>query len=169
MEPDQWASVRARLHGEASINEVLTIRAFDGTFKTIQNSAVPIRDVNDAIIGAVVINEDISARERAERERDASFAQVRELAARLMEAQDDERRRIAQMLHETTVQDLVAIKMYLARLTRTAAGLSDADRTVLEQALSLSDTAMTALRTLSYLLPPPFLDEAGLPSALRWY
>jgi signal transduction histidine kinase len=86
-----------------------------------------------------------------------------------MRAQDDERRRIAEMLHETTAQDLAALKMLLARLTRTAAHLRDADRGALAESISLAERAMTEIRTLSYLLHPPFLDETGLLSALRWY
>src|SRR5262249_37576840 len=91
------------------------------------------------------------------------------LIERLMRAQDDERRRIARMLHETTAQDLAALKMHLARLARTGVGLSDADRSALKESIDLAERSMTGIGTLSYLLYPPFLDEAGLLSALRWY
>src|ERR1700681_1755063 len=86
-----------------------------------------------------------------------------------MHAQDDERRRIATMLHETTAQDLAALKMLLARLNRTADRLGDGERDVLAESISLADQSMTEIRTVSYLLHPPFLDETGLLSALRWY
>lgn len=95
--------------------------------------------------------------------------ELRTLANRLMHAQDDERRRIATMLHETTAQDLVALKMLLARLHRTAERLSDGERGVLGESIALAEQAMGDIRTVSYLLHPPFLDEAGLSSALRWY
>jgi PAS domain S-box-containing protein len=167
--PDEWASVRARVNGQTSINEVIDIEAFDGVRKVIQNSSVPIRDTNGRITGAVIVNQDISARTTAERERNDAFKQMRTLTGRLMRAQDDERRRIAQMLHETTAQDLVALKMHLARLSRTGAGLSDADRAALTESIELAEQSMSGIRTLSYLLHPPFLDEAGLLSALRWY
>src|ERR1700681_233546 len=86
-----------------------------------------------------------------------------------MHAQDDERRRIATMLHETTAQDLAALKMLLARLNRTADRLSDGERDALTESISLAEQSMTEIRTVSYLLHPPFLDETGLLSALRWY
>ena len=86
-----------------------------------------------------------------------------------MQEQDDERRPIAQMLHETTAQDLAALKMHLARLNRTAGHLSDPDRAALTESISLAEQSITQIRTLSYLLHPPFLDETGLLSALRWY
>jgi signal transduction histidine kinase len=95
--------------------------------------------------------------------------ELRTIANRLMHAQDDERRRIATMLHETTAQDLAALKMILARLNRTAVGLSDDERDALTESISLAEQSMTEIRTVSYLLHPPFLDEAGLLSALRWY
>jgi signal transduction histidine kinase len=130
---------------------------------------VPIRDKRQAIVGAVVINEDISDRTAAERELDASAVQMEALAGRLMHAQDDERRHIAQILHETTAQDLAALKMLLGRLNRTSERLSDADRTLLTEGLDLVERSMSGARTLSYLLHPPLLDESGLLAAVRWY
>jgi two-component system NarL family sensor kinase len=167
--PDEWASVRALLNGETSVNEVIDIQAFDGVRKVIQNSAVPIRDASDRITGAVIVNEDISARTTAERERNEAFEQMRTLTGRLLRAQDDERRRIAQMLHETTAQDLAALKMHLARLSRADLGLSGGDRAALTESIGLAERSMSGIRTLSYVLHPPLLDEAGLVSALRWY
>ena len=169
VEPDEWPSVRAYVKGETSIAEVIDIEAFDGVRKVIQSSAVPIRDEHQAIVGAVIINEDISARKAAERDLEASVSQMQTLATRLMHAQDDERRHIAQMLHETTAQDLAALKMLLARLNRTSDRLSDADRALLDESVELAERSMSGVRTLSYLLHPPFLDEAGLLSAVRWY
>jgi PAS domain S-box-containing protein len=169
VEPDEWASVRARVEGEEIINEVIEIESFDGVRKVIQNSAVPIRDEGQTILGAVVVNEDISARRAAEREVEASAKEMQALAGRLMQVQDDERRRIARMLHEATAQDLAVLKMLLARLVRTAAGLSDEDRALLSESVDLAERGMTEIRTLSYLLHPPLLDESGLLSAIRWY
>jgi two-component system, NarL family, sensor kinase len=59
--------------------------------------------------------------------------------------------------------------MLLARLNRTSERLSDDERNALGESMSLADQSMTEIRTLSYLLHPPFLDEAGLISAVRWY
>jgi two-component system NarL family sensor kinase len=167
--PGEWASARAFANGETCVNEVLEIEAFDGVRKIIQNSAVPIRDTNERITGAVIVNEDISDRKTAERELNDSYNQMRTLTGRLMRAQDEERRRIAQMLHETTAQDLAALKMHLARLNRTASHLSDTERAALTESISLAEQTITEIRTLSYLLHPPFLDDTGLLSALRWY
>jgi len=165
----EWASVRALKRAETSIGEVLEIEGRDGVRRVIENSAVPIRDGEGTITGALVVNSDISARQKAERELHESLAELRALTARLMRAQDDERRRIAQMLHETTAQDLAALKMQLGVLTRSEQALSDQGRAALTESIDLAERSMTSIRTLSYLLHPPFLDEAGLVSALRWY
>jgi signal transduction histidine kinase len=110
-------------------------------------------------------------RERAEIEQTLRQQrnELHALANRLMHAQDDERRRIATMLHETTAQDLAALKMLLTRLNRAADRLRDDERMGLTESISLTEQSMTGIRTVSYLLHPPFLDATGLLSALRWY
>jgi two-component system NarL family sensor kinase len=168
IEPHEWGSARA-LHGETSLHELIDIETCDGVRKILRNSTVPIRDEYQHILGCVVINEDITARKAAERGLEASLDQMRTLSGRLMRAQDDERRRIARMLHETTAQDLAGLKMHLAHLHRTSDALSPGERAKLEESMMLADQSMSSIRTLSYLLHPPFLDEAGLASALRWY
>jgi two-component system, NarL family, sensor kinase len=101
-------------------------------------------------------------------ELDGTNQSLRELSARLLQLQDDERRRIARELHDSVGQMLTALGMNLAevgadleRLTKTANTISDS--AALVQELSRE------VRTISHLLHPPLLDEAGLASALRWY
>jgi PAS domain S-box-containing protein len=112
---------------------------------------------------------DVTSQKIAEARLNATLNEVRALASSLVQAQDDERRRIARELHETTAQDLAALKMNLAALQRTAAGIAEKDRTLLAESAQLAEQAMTQIRTLSYLLHPPFLDEVGLASAIRWF
>jgi len=66
LKPDDWAIARAVNRGETSINEILDIECFDGTRKTILNSAVPMRTPDEKIFGVVVLNQDITERKRAE-------------------------------------------------------------------------------------------------------
>ena len=61
-------SQRAILHGETSLNELIDIESLDGRKRTMRNSAAPIRDEQERIIGAVVVNEDVTERVRAEEE-----------------------------------------------------------------------------------------------------
>ena len=101
-------------------------------------------------------------------ELDRTNQNLRELSARLLQLQDDERRRIARELHDSVGQMLAALGMNLAtvgtdieRLAKTANAINDS--AALVQELSKE------VRTISHLLHPPLLDEAGLASALRWY
>ncbi|HXG66040.1 MAG TPA: PAS domain S-box protein [Blastocatellia bacterium] len=64
----EWGMARALTKGETSLNEVIDIECFDGTRKTILHSAVPIRGEDGGITGAIVVNQDITDRRRAEEE-----------------------------------------------------------------------------------------------------
>lgn len=91
---------------------------------------------------------------------------LRDLSHRLLEAEDDERRRIAKELHDSTAQDLVAVMMNLEMLRETpAARDADAAR-IVEDTLALVENSVNEIRTLSYVLHPPRLDEMGLFGAL---
>jgi len=90
------------------------------------------------------------------------------LSARLLHLQDEERRRFARELHDSVGQSLVGLTLNLSavradieRLAKTANALTESEAMVQEMS--------TEVRTISYLLHPPMLDEAGLASALRWY
>ncbi len=106
-------------------------------------------------------------RERTE-ELDAANSSLRDLSARLLQSQDEERRRLARELHDSVGQLLGALGMNLAsvrgdieRLKKTESSLVDSEAIVQEMSKEV--------RTISHLLHPPLLDEAGLDSAIRWY
>ena len=66
IEANNWASVRALSRGQTSLNELIDIVTYDGRERTIQNTAAPIRDAEGLIVGAVIVNEDVTERVRAE-------------------------------------------------------------------------------------------------------
>jgi len=94
---------------------------------------------------------------------------VRELSARLLQIQDEERRRIARELHDSVGQMLAAVSMNLAHINRDAGLLTSGSSRALEDNIGLVEQISTEIRTISHLLHPPLLDEVGLQSALRWY
>jgi signal transduction histidine kinase len=94
---------------------------------------------------------------------------LRELSRRLLTLRDEERRRLARELHDSTGQTLAAIQLNLAMAQNTASYPEQQRTQKLEEAIRLVDQASKELRTLSYLLHPPMLDEAGLLLALEWY
>ncbi len=69
---EEWALARALTKGETSTGELVRIQCFDGSFKTIINSAAPLRDASGAISGAIVVNEDITALHEAQEKQRAS-------------------------------------------------------------------------------------------------
>ena len=83
--------------------------------------------------------------------------ELQRLSARLLQIQDEERRRLARDLHDELGQQLTGLKL----------ALDTGDRN--KEASQLAETALSMVRNLSYLLHPPLLDEAGLRPALHWY
>ena len=106
----------------------------------------------------IEINTDITDKKRSEES-------LRQLSGYLMRVQDEERRRIARELHDSTGQKLVALKMDLEGLVKRE---KTENQNLLSGALKLADEATTELRSLAQLLHPPLLDEAGLVSAAQW-
>src|SRR5258708_13676936 len=101
-------------------------------------------------------------------ELDRTNRNLRELSARLMQLQDDERRRIARELHDSVGQMLAALGMNLAAVGSDIERLTKAANTVNDSAALVQELSRE-VRTISHLLHPPLLDEAGLASALHWY
>ena len=98
------------------------------------------------------------------RERLLAEAAQRNLSARLLTIQDEERRKFARELHDSVGQHLAAIKMGVSMLERKLPG-----DPIVKDCLKLADDAISETRTISHLLHPPLLDEAGLNSAVRWF
>jgi PAS domain S-box-containing protein len=95
---------------------------------------------------------------------------LRRLSGHLLKVQDEERRHIARDLHDITGQKLAIQSMELAQvLTRKPTGLDEESRTILLECAKLNRQIGEEIRTLSYLLHPPLLDELGLSSAVKWY
>ncbi|HZR56727.1 MAG TPA: PAS domain S-box protein [Terriglobales bacterium] len=106
------------------------------------------------------LEEQVNERKRAE-------DSLRHLTGRLLQLQDNERRQIARELHDSTGQMVVALSLNLASLQSGAHAPESAK--IIADCLSLLSELSRELRTMSHLLHPPLLDEAGLASALRWY
>ncbi len=84
--PEEWAVARAVRKGETSLNEVIDIQCFDGTRKTILNSAMPLRGPEGEITGAFIVNQDITEQRRAEAALRDSEARLKEASASRMSA-----------------------------------------------------------------------------------
>ena len=107
--------------------------------------------------------------EKQVRERTAeleqSNQQLRQLSARLIRSQDDERRRIARELHDSAGQYLGAVSIALEMAKRE----QDSATRRMEEAAEMAKGCAGEIRTISHLLHPPLLEELGLASAAHWY
>lgn len=104
------------------------------------------------------------------RERTLAEQSVRDLSGRLLQLRDEEQRRIARELHDSTAQIVGALAINLERLLEVvASGNLAKARTLLAQSSDLAERATAELRTMSHLLHPPILDDLGLEGALPWY
>src|ERR1700723_3649917 len=95
--------------------------------------------------------------------------QLRDLSGRLMSIQDEERRRIARELHDSAGQNLAALSISIARIKEEAKGDPAQLSARIKEARDLVQHLSDEIRTTSYLLHPPMLDEMGLSYAIGWY
>jgi PAS domain S-box-containing protein len=141
-----------------------------------------LRDEQEQLCGFVKITRDLTEMKRSEEalhnsmdrllgeieQRAEAERSVRDLSARLLRLQDDERRRLGRELHDSVGQLLVGIKLSLGALESQANKEEDFSRELAE-CRHLLDTAMREVRTMSYLLYPPMLEETGLRATVEWY
>jgi len=137
-------------------------RRVDGTYRWFLSRGIPLRDAEGRVVRWYGTNTDIEDRKRAEEE-------LRRVSGQLLRLQDEERRRIARDLHDSTGQDLVALATMLGQVRRSIPSRERKSRKLLSECKALADQCIREVRTLSYVLHPPVLDEAGLGDAIGDY
>jgi PAS domain S-box-containing protein len=160
---DERPGPRAIRTGQATRNEVMGWRRpGSGKIFWILGNTVPLRSPDGIITGAISTFTDITERLRVEEA-------LHQLSTRLLELQDEERRRLGRELHDSLAQTVLAVNLNLVQATQFSSSLSDRSRRALEEARRLLQDMSQEIRTLSYLLHPPLLDELGLVSAIKEY
>jgi PAS domain S-box-containing protein len=159
--PDERATVvdQIKKHGGMR-NLEIQLRTKSGETRVVLYSAEAIKIGGEQCLLAV--GQDITDRKRAEEE-------LQRLSGRLLRLQDEERRKIARDLHDSTGQDLVVLAMTLSQLHDTIPSSSRKGRKLISQCQMAAERCIREIRTLSYILHPPMLDESGLEDALRHY
>jgi PAS domain S-box-containing protein len=154
------------LEGE-SRGEVSLARS-DGQRRLVRFSLSPVHDFGIRTI--CVVATDMTELSGANEALKSSEDTLRNLSGRLLRLQDEERRRISRDLHDVTGQKLALLSMDLSGILKKKIIAKDEDTNrLLLESISLSNEVNKEIRTLSYLLHPPLLDELGLPSAVEWF
>jgi PAS domain S-box-containing protein len=120
-----------------------------------------VRDRNGRLIGFGKVTRDLTERKDSEE-------RMRELSGRLLKMQDEERRRLGRELHDTVGQYLSAAKMSLDGLA-SEERFNKHELKNMAESIQMIERCIREVRTLSYLLYPPMLEETGLSSAMRWH
>jgi PAS domain S-box-containing protein len=160
--PQPFPEIRAQVLRDGSWRGELTHSKRDGSRITVSSRWSMWRDKEERPLGFLELNTDITDRKQAE-------DNVRALSGRLLQLQDDERRHIARELHDSAGQILIALGMNLASIEHEGKQLSAKAREACRAGLELVQELSGELRTISHLLHPPLLDEAGLASAVQLY
>jgi PAS domain S-box-containing protein len=112
---------------------------------------------------------EIAERIIAERKLHNSEQSLRNLSGQLLRAQDEEHRRFGRELHDSVGQCLAVLKMGLDSLKSDIAPDKGGAGQQLAECVALAEQAIREVRTISYLLHPPMLEEMGLNTAIPWY
>jgi PAS domain S-box-containing protein len=156
-EAPEYAPLIARLiSGEVSKAECRS-RHRNGSLFSCECSTTTLPDGR-----LLTIVRDITERKKAEEE-------LRRPSGRLFTLEDDERRRLARELHDSTAQLLAALLMNLSIVSESIEVLNQRAEAALAESAALAQQCLREIRTLSYILHPPDLDELGLESALSRY
>jgi PAS domain S-box-containing protein len=163
------------------------VRRADGTLGWTYSRAVPLFNEAGEVVEWFGAASDVTDRKEAEekyrklaqtldgevrartRELEQQSAQVRELSWRLLRSQDEERRHIARELHDSAGQTLTVLGINLAQLAQKAGRNAPELAAEAEKIQETVQQLHREIRTTSYLLHPPLLDESGLYSAVSWY
>ena len=160
---DMRPGPRALAAGKAVRNEVMGWRRSDSNeVLWILAEAVPLFGENGQLDKLVASFSDITKRKQAEEA-------LQQLSTRLLQLQDEERRRLGRELHDSLAQSVLAVNLNLAQVARASVPLDERSRRAISEARRVLQEMSQEIRTLSYLLHPPVLDELGLTSAIKEY
>jgi PAS domain S-box-containing protein len=128
-----------------------------------------LRDKNGKLVGFGKVTRDFTERMEAKEALAKSERSLRELSLHLLSTQDQERKRIGRDLHDSLGQLLAMLKLKLDSVASNLREKPDLATEDVAACIRLTDDSIKEVRTVSYLLYPPMLEEMGLKSAIPWY
>jgi PAS domain S-box-containing protein len=127
------------------------------------------RDFTERVEASEALRKEVVEKAEAQRKLHDSEKSLRQLSIRLLQTQDEERRRIGRDLHDSVGQYLVGLKMKIDSFKSSRERGQREDASQLTECTQLIEEAIKEVRTISYLLYPPMLEELGLKSSIPWY
>jgi PAS domain S-box-containing protein len=164
-EDEGW---RIRKDGTKFWANVIITAVRDGSGKLIGFAKVT-RDFTERMEAQQALKREIAERREAQQQLHTSEKSLRKLSLHLLRSQDEERRRIGRDLHDSLGQYLAVLKMKLDSLAAEIGHDGKAAKQDVDECISLTKECLREVRTVSYLLYPPMLEEMGLTSAIPWY
>ncbi|HZS70672.1 MAG TPA: response regulator [Candidatus Acidoferrum sp.] len=163
-----WKALETALREatERQVEGEVRVESEAGKPRVIQFTMSPVLDRGRAISVMATEVTELRDKTNALQQKEAS---LQTLSARILQLQDEERRRIARDLHDITGQELAAIALSLGQLARAQEEDHPERKQLVADAVGMVKKVEEEIRTLSYVLHPPLLDELGLSSALSWY
>lgn len=166
---DEENEILAHIRRGERVDHFQTVRQRkDGTLLEVSVTISPVRDSSGRIVRASKVARDLTGKKRTEnalRESEQRYQVVSDAS----EVQDEERRRIAREFHDSAGQTLTVLGLSLAQLAQKAEVTSPELAKEAREIERIVQQLHREIRTTSYLLHPPLLDEAGIKSALSWY
>jgi len=160
--PRPLAQIENILRREGYWEYELKEKSRDGKEITVASRWTVWRDSKGASLGRLHLDTDVTKFRRAEQ-------QLRIVSGHLLNLRDEERRRLGRDLHDSAGQLLSMAKLNLSLAMDQLGPIDPRGETYLKECSSLVDQALADVRTISYLLHPPLLEELGLVGVLPWY
>jgi two-component system, NarL family, sensor kinase len=157
---DEAACLSGRVMRGNKVHTVTQRRRRDGMMVDVEIYGIPLM-VDDKLAGVYGLYQDVTERNKAQRA-------FREISGQLENLQQEERRRLARDLHDSTSQELAVLNWNLTRLMNLVGDRDEALKTLVQQTKEIAYECSARIRSVAYLLHPPLLGEAGLTQAVPW-
>jgi two-component system NarL family sensor kinase len=157
---EEAACLSGRVMRGNKVHTVTQRRRRDGMMVDVEIYGIPLM-VDDKLAGVYALYQDVTERNKAQ-------IAFREISGQLENLQQQERRRLARDLHDSTSQELAVLNWNLTRLMNLVGDRDEALKTLVQQTKEIAYECSTRIRSVAYLLHPPLLGEAGLVQAIPW-
>ncbi len=157
---DEAACLSGRVMRGNKVHMVTRRRRRDGMMVDVEIYGIPLM-VDDRLAGVYALYQDVTERNKAQ-------MAFREISGQLENLQQEERRRLARDLHDSTSQELAVLNWNLTRLANLVGDRDEPLKTLVQQTKEIAYECSARIRSAAYLLHPPMLGEAGLTSAISW-